>query len=796
MSKIYDVIQSTRGYPKLTKWKNEPTVQDLRNDLQEANSSYSVHCTSIQHWLEVLNPPPFKTKDPSRSKVQPKLARKQAEWRYAALSEPFLSTPDIFKVKPVSFEDTLAAEQNQLVLNNQFNTKLNKVKFIDDLVRTVVNEGTAVVRVGWEYSETEVEKNIPVYQIIPYTPEVDPKGSIIDGITKLMKLWNDPIGRKSVPDEWVQATEINTAQKAQIDQMQQQLEQLVQEAEQNGQPIPPEQLAAFQAQIPQFTPVFPLRVNSELKQVPVVVNQPTLQVCKYTDILIDPSCRDDLSKAEFVIYKFETSLAELKKSGKYKNLDKIKIDDLPPSEVMEDLNEDGTRGSFNFKDEARKRIVAYEYWGNWDVNKNKTTKPIVATWVGDIMIQCEENPFPDGEVPFVLFRYLPVSDNIFGEPDSVLLEDNQATIGALMRGSIDLLAKSANSQTGVAKGALDKLNRTRFDKGMDYEFNMNVDPRIAIYQHTFPELPQSVLAMLQIQQSEADAISGVRAFATSAVDATQQQTASQVRGALDAASKREMGILRRLIDGMVKVARKIIAMNGEFLSEFEILRITNGDFVTIRRDDLPGNFDLEIDISTNEQDDVKAQELAFMLQTLGQDMDPAMRNLILSGIAKLRKMPELAKRIENFEPTPDPIAIEIQQEQLKNWKLLNAKLEMECQKLQADAQLSIARAQAEQANVYNSSMEAPINAQLKQAQAENLHAKSLKDNLDFYEQREGITHEREMAKQGAQAQANLDRDIKKAMLMNSLKGNSRQKENVGSTNTAEPFNPEQIISTI
>ena len=59
MSKIYDVIQSTRGYPKLTKWKNEPTVQDLRNDLQEANSSYSDHCTSIQHWLEVLNSPPF-----------------------------------------------------------------------------------------------------------------------------------------------------------------------------------------------------------------------------------------------------------------------------------------------------------------------------------------------------------------------------------------------------------------------------------------------------------------------------------------------------------------------------------------------------------------------------------------------------------------------------------------------------------------------------------------------------------------------------------------------------------------
>lgn len=795
MSSLNNVIKSTRGYPKLTKWKNEPTVDDLRNDLREAQPAYDVHCSKVNHWLDVLNPKPFITKDPSKSTVQSKLSRKQSEWIYAALSEPFLSTPDIFKVKPISFEDTLAAEQNQLVLNNQFNTKLNKVKFIDDLIRTTVDEGTAIVRVGWNYSETIIEKNIPVYQIVPYTLEMDIKGFTMDSINKLMKLWEDPVGKKAIPDEWLQATQVNVAMHTQIEQMQAQIQQMVQQAEEAGTPIPPDQITAMQAQIPPFTPVYPMRVKSEMTEVPVVTNEPTLKVCKYTDIIIDPSCKEDLSTAEFVIYRFETSIAELKAAGKYKNLDKIVIDDLPPNDVMEDINED-VNSSFNFKDEARKRIIAYEYWGNWDINKNKTTKPIVATWVGNIMIQCEENPFPDGEVPFVLFRYLPVAREIFGEPNSTLLEDNQNITGALMRGAIDLLAKSANSQTGIAKGALDKLNKSRFDKGMDYEFNMNVDPRMAIFQHTFPELPQSVLTMLQIQQSEAEAISGIRAFATSAVDSNQQQVAAQVRGALDAASKREMGILRRIIDGMIKVARKIIAMNGEFLSEYEVLRITNGDFVTVRRDDLPGNFDLEIDISTNEQDDVKAQELAFMLQTLGQDMDTPMRNLILSGIAKLRKMPELAKRIETYEPKPDPVALEIQQEQLKNWKLLNAKLQMECQKLQADAQLSLARAQAEQSNAYNSGMTAPIDAQLKQAQAEQLHAKSLKDNLDFYEQKTGITHEREMAKQQAQAQANLDRDVKKALLADNLRTRARQKANVGDTVQSEDFNPDDIINAL
>ena len=45
-----------------------------------------------------------------------------------------------------------------MVLNNQFNTKMNKVTFIDNYVRAGVNEGTVIVRVGWEFEEEEYEK--------------------------------------------------------------------------------------------------------------------------------------------------------------------------------------------------------------------------------------------------------------------------------------------------------------------------------------------------------------------------------------------------------------------------------------------------------------------------------------------------------------------------------------------------------------------------------------------------------------------------------------------------------------
>ncbi|MFP3693873.1 hypothetical protein, partial [Burkholderia sp. SIMBA_048] len=76
---------------------------------------------------------------------------------------------------------------------------------------------------------------------------------------------------------------------------------------------------------------------------------------------------------------------------------------------------------------------------------------IVATWIGDTLIRMEKNPFPDQKLPFIIIPYLPVKREAFGEPDAELLEDNQKILGAVTRGMIDLLGRSANGQQGFAK---------------------------------------------------------------------------------------------------------------------------------------------------------------------------------------------------------------------------------------------------------------------------------------------------------------------------------------------------------
>ena len=311
---------------------------------------------------------------------------------------------------------------------------------------------------------------------------------------------------------------------------------------------------------------------------------------------------------------------------------------------------------------------------------------------------------------------------------------------------IDIMGKSANGQTGIRKDMLDATNRRKFDRGQDYEFNPAVDPRQGMYMHTYPEIPQSASFMLQLQNFEAESLTGVKSFSQGVSGSSLGDVAAGIRGALDAASKRELAILRRLSSGMLKIGRKLISMNSEFLSEEEVVRISNEEFVAVRRDDLCGQFDLELSISTAEEDNNKAEQLAFMFQTIGPNGDPGMTKMILADIARLRKMPDLAKRIESYEPQPDPVAQKLRELEV-------AKIDAEIAKLQAEAQATLANAGLSTAKV-----------DTEAAKAENLRSDTDQKNLDFVEQESGVTQERAKELHGAQAQAQarlklVERDI-------------------------------------
>lgn len=680
-----------------TSWENPPSLQDLNNDYINAKADHDAHVAKIDEWLDNLHiRGKAKVKTPEgRSKVQPKLIRKQAEWRYAALTEPFLSTENIFTGRPATHLDKLAARQNTMVLNNQFNTQINKTKFIDEWVRSAVDEGTAIVRVGWDFQEETVEQEVPDYVL---QPTVDP------GATQ---------------------------------QMMALIQQLQQNPEGVGLNIDPIMLQAAQETMNTGVVYIPrLRgyVTEEVSK--TIVNQPTIEVCDFRNVIIDPTCQGDMDKAKFVIYKFKTSLDDLNRAGIYSNLEYI---NKTTNSVATDSDFTMKEGSsFDFDDDTRKNFIATEYWGYWDIDGNGTTKPIIATYVGDVMIRLEENPFPDGKPPFEVVQYLPVRKAIAGEPDGALLEDNQKIAGAVTRGMVDLLARSANGQVGSRADALDYTNREKFQKGENFEYNASVvDPNKVFHMFKFPEIPNSAPMMLQLQNQEAESLTGVRAFAGGISGEGLGEVAAGIRGALDAASKRELGILRRLSEGLKRIARRIIAMNGEWLSEEEVVRVTDEEFEAINREDLAGKFDLVLDITTAEADNAKAQELAFMLQTSGSYLDQAMSLKILAEIARLRKMPALAKEIESYQPQPDPLEVE------------KAQLEIELLKMQ------IAEVQSKTAENYANAQYDQSRVESEVAKADKLRSEADLNKLDFVETETGTKQERELQRQGEQARANM-----------------------------------------
>ena len=187
---------------------------------------------------------------------------------------------------------------------------------------------------------------------------------------------------------------------------------------------------------------------------------------------------------------------------------------------------------------------------------------------------------------------------------------------------IDLMGRSANAQSGYAKGFLDPVNKRRFTQGEDFEFNPNGDPRASIQQMIYPEIPNSAMLTIQAQNQEAEALTGVKSFSGGISGDAYGSVATGIRGALDSAAMREMSILRRLAKGMQKIGEKIIAMNAKFLEEKEIVRVTNSEYVEVSREELEGNFDLKVDISTASVDEQKANDLGMVLQTVGPDMDP------------------------------------------------------------------------------------------------------------------------------------------------------------------------------
>lgn len=472
----------------------------------------------------------------------------------------------------------------------------------------------------------------------------------------------------------------------------------------------------------------PVQIGTqEVEELKVLVNKPYAEACRIEDIYIDPTCKGDLDNCQFMIHRFETDPSTLKASKKYKEsvLNEMVIGmGKDTGDYMPENEKEGN--NFEFNDMARKKVLVYEYWGNYDMNGDGIATPIVCTWVNDVIIRLESNPYPDGKIPFLVVGHNSIPFQLTGEANAELIGDNQKISTAIKRGIIDNMANSNNGQKGIRKGSLDTVNKKRFLSAKNFEYNGSAAD---FYEGGYNGIPNSVFNMLELNNNETDSITGIKGFSGGITGGNLGSTARAAGGVLDAVSVRRVDIVRNIAENLVKpLMRKWMAYNSEWLEEEEVIRITNDEFVPIRRDDLAGNIDIEIEVSTAEDNAAKSQELAFLLQTNGPNADPAISQMIMSQIMKLHKMPDLAKKIENFQPQPDPYVERMKELELKLKEVEIMERESRAVENQADLRLKTA------------------NAVLAEAKASLANAdKDMKD-LDFVQKSTGQALSDELAK--------------------------------------------------
>ena len=575
--------------------KKSELLNRFKDDLKAADQLRQEWFNKIQEFRSQTAGLPYGNEVKGKSRIVSLDIKKQLEWMLPTLADPFLSTSDVIKCNPVTYEDVLAARQNELLLNTQFCRKFPRYNFMMKALKVLATEGTLVVQTGWDYEDEEVETMVEAVVAHPETGE-EVIAMTKEKVTKVRK------------------------------------------------------------------------------------NQPTATVCRNEDIYLDPTCMDDMSKAQFVIHRYETDLSTLKSDGRYKNLDKV-ADQEGHKYDYGYLQQDHTY--FKFQDQARKKMVVYEYWGNYDIDEDGIAEPIVCAWIGNTIVRLQSNPYPDQRPPFIVVPFNAVPFQLHGESLASVIGDNQKVKTAIIRGVIDNMAQSNNGQVGMRKGALDIANRKKFLEGKNFEYNGTPND---FWQGSYNQIPSSAFDVLTIMNNEIESQTGVKSFSGGITGSALGSTATGARGALDATATRRISLVRNVAENLIKpLMRKWMAYNYAFLEEEEIVRITNEEFIPIRRDDLDGNIDIDITISTAEDNSAKAQELSFLLQTMGPNQDFEINKLLMGQIAKLSRMPDLEKQIMNHQQQPDPM--EQQAKQLEMQKMM-----LELEMMQAEIKDKLARA--------------------------------------------------------------------------------------------------------
>jgi hypothetical protein len=326
-------------------------------------------------------------------------------------------------------------------------------------------------------------------------------------------------------------------------------------------------------------------------------DQPTFTPVPVEDFMWDPSA-SNLGQAAFVCYRSWTTMDHLRQmeaAGVYTNIDDLADTSGNRSDPMTDTY---------IQRDRKNRIEVIEYW---------TPDRLIVMANRLVVIRDEPNIFWHGKLPFVVASPNPDLYSMEGLSDVDLVLDLQAARWELLNQTIDN-TRLLNNAIIMMRDTVDDPDKFRFAPG---EMWMVSDPAEVMMWTPNHNVTSTALEMDQRLGQDFQDITGAIPYLSGAGDGTvDQNTATGISTISAMAGKRIIAKRNMLYDAYRETGLQQIALNQQFLSAPERIRIEKQDgydFEPITPQDIQGEYDYDIEDANESLNRQQARQEALGL---------------------------------------------------------------------------------------------------------------------------------------------------------------------------------------
>ena len=717
-------------------WKNIPTLKDLKNEVSGAEYANSVKNSRITEYrtacLESDTPINIDKETKKRkSNYKSKLIEDEVLSAASELQYHITNPSRLFNVIALNNEES--AREHSLLLHKQFDSI--KSDLADESSVAFAIDGVLCLKTGWKLVEDTKEEVAPIMACSS--------------------------------EEALKCIESVTS-----DKKREKLKKMFKE-----------------------TGTIPIGFKRITKKI-VKENRPTVTTINPSTLIVDPKAKRP-SDIRFVVEVHETDYVSLINSkGNFINLKKLKeyikntTSEAETSTTGYDpyIDEDGM---FEFSDMARKKFTVHEYWGYYDIYNNNTLEPIVAMWVGDILIRLEKSPYPFKELPYDFASYYPRYGSIWGLSIAGRLYHEQRSKTGLIRAMQDITDAEAADQEFVDTSIfVNDVQIANYKAGKTVYLKKGADPSRGIYKRNTTPVSPALFDQLRLYDN--NTVNKTGNFTTDQIQ--YSATVSGNSEVIDGITYKKKSVIRRYLNIFEAVGKKITQMNAAFILEGDKKYSDNTDkskLCDVNIDLLQEPVNVLIDILTSKDADSKAAKIISLMNTSIGSMSENTAYTHFKKVAELWGMPDVVASIEaemeakaNYQPTEQEL--ELQRLELEKLKLQNEKIkldilsqtkEMENKDTIMLERLNRLELEVEKANKFRIEAE----GYLSQAAANKYNAQTKLFNQSFDLVDSGIKRQQEKEDAEFQHKANLEREsirtARELELMNRKYGDKSKEDN-------------------